>query len=120
MQKKVLIADDYDDIRDLIVLVIEELGFEVIQARNGSEAVDLAVEHKPDLILMDLAMPFMDGIEATETIRSHEDLAHIPIVAITAFGAQYADQARQAGCDQVIPKPVDIFTLKPLLDTYVH
>jgi two-component system cell cycle response regulator DivK len=118
MSKKILIADDYDDIRDMMVVVIEGLGFQVIEARNGSEAVDLAAEHKPDVILMDLAMPFMDGIEATETIRSRKDISHIPIIAITAFGAQYADQARRAGCDRIIQKPVDIFTLKPILDAY--
>jgi two-component system, cell cycle response regulator DivK len=120
MLKKVLIADDYDDIRDMMVLVIEGLGYQVIEAKNGAEAVDLAAEHKPNVILMDLAMPFMDGVEATQEIRSREDLAHIPIIAITAFGSQYADQAREAGCDQILPKPVDIFTLKPILETYVH
>jgi CheY-like chemotaxis protein len=118
MAKKVLIADDYDDIRDMMVLVIEDMGYQVIEAKNGSEDVEIAVEHHPDVILMDLAMPFMDGIEATEAIRSRKDLSDIPIIAITAFGTQYADQAKKAGCDRIIQKPVDIFTLKPLLDAY--
>jgi two-component system, cell cycle response regulator DivK len=120
MPGKVLIADDYDDIRDMMVLVIEGLGYQVIEARNGAEAVNLAAEHMPNVILMDLAMPFMDGVEATQTIRGREDLAHIPIVAITAFGAEYTDRAREAGCDKILHKPVDLFTLKPILETYAN
>jgi CheY-like chemotaxis protein len=118
MQGKVLIADDYDDIRDMMVLVIEGLGYQVIEAKNGAEAVDLAAEHKPNVILMDLAMPFMDGVEATQAIRGRADLAKIPIIAITAFGAEYTDRALQAGCDKILHKPVDLFTLKPILDSY--
>lgn len=120
MQGKVLIADDYDDIRDMMVVVIEGLGYEVIEAKNGAEAVDLAAKHKPDVILMDLAMPLMDGVEATEAIRSRKDLANTPIIAITAFGAEYADRAKAAGCDKILQKPVDLFALKPILDSYAN
>jgi CheY-like chemotaxis protein len=120
MQGKVLIADDYDDIRDMMVLVIEGLGYQVIEAKNGAEAVDLAAKHMPNVILMDLAMPFMDGVEATQTIRGRRDIAHIPIIAITAFGAEYTDRARAAGCDKILHKPVDLFTLKPILETYAN
>jgi len=116
MAKVVLIADDYKDIRRMMRVLLEAHGFTVVEATNGVEAVDKAVDERPDIILMDLAMPLMSGIEAARTIRKHEELSRVPIIAITAFGEEFRSEAIEAGFDEIMQKPVDLNRLKPLLD----
>jgi two-component system cell cycle response regulator DivK len=105
--KKILVVDDTDWNRDLIVQLLEE-EYTVSEAVNGEEAVSKAEMERPDLILMDLGMPVMDGWEATRRIKAHNDLKHIPIIAVTSH-AMVGDeiQAREAGCDDYLPKPID-------------
>ena len=98
MAKTILIVEDFDDIRDLMRILIEVHGFRVIEAADGREAVDLAREFRPDLILMDLAMPAFDGIRATREIRNDPELKRIPIVAITSHNHAFHDEALAAGC----------------------
>ena len=86
MQKRVLIADDFKDTRKLMKVLLEKNGYEVIEAADGYEAVKQAVKNRPNLILMDIAMPVMDGIQATQAIRCHYDLTEVPILAVTAYG----------------------------------
>ena len=95
-------------------------GYEVIEATNGVEALELALAYKPDIILMDLAMPMLDGIDATKAIREHEELLHTPILCLTAFGDLYAERAKAAGCDEVLPKPVDFGVLDSLLQEHLQ
>jgi len=118
--KIVLVADDYPDIRRMMRTLLERHGFTVIEATNGVEAVDKAVAERPDIILMDLAMPLMSGIEATRTLRKHEELSRIPIIAITAFGEEFRSEAIAAGCDEIMQKPVDLNRLRPLLDNWLQ
>ena len=118
MGTKVLIVEDKDDGRRLIKSMLEIYGYEVIEAENGAVAVQMTVDHKPDIILMDIAMPVMDGIEATMKIREMDVDRRIPIICITAYGDQYASGAHSAGCDFVIPKPIDFRKLDPLLARY--
>jgi two-component system cell cycle response regulator DivK len=120
MPKKVLIADDFTDTRRLMKLLLEKHGYEVLEAADGYEAVEKAVAEHPDLIMMDIAMPIMDGIQATQAIRRHDDLAKIPILAVTAYGDFYSDRARDAGCNDVIQKPLEFGNLKPLVNQYIH
>lgn len=120
MQKRVLIADDFTDTRKLIKLLLEKNGYEVIEAADGYEAVKQAVKNRPNLILMDIAMPVMDGIQATQAIRRHYDLTEVPIVAVTAYGDFYNERARDVGCNDVIQKPVEIGMLPPLVAKYAH
>jgi CheY-like chemotaxis protein len=120
MRKRVLIADDYDDIRAMMRFLLEQHGFEVLEAKDGYQAVEQAVTKHPDLILMDIAMPVMDGIQATQAIRRHEHLADIPILAVTAYGDFYEERAKDVGCNDVIQKPVDINRLRPLVNEYVN
>jgi CheY-like chemotaxis protein len=120
MQKRVLIADDFKDTRKLMKLLLEKNGYEVIEAADGYEAVKQAVKSRPNLILMDIAMPVMDGIQATQAIRQHYDLTEVPIVAVTAYGDFYNDRARDAGCNDVVQKPVEITQIPPLVERYVH
>ena len=118
MRRRVLVADDFEDTRRLTRLVLEKFGYEVDEAEDGFEAVKKAVEHPPDIILMDLAMPVMDGIQATQAIRRHFDLSEIPIVAVTAYGDYYCERARDIGCNDVIQKPVEITQIRPMVDNY--
>ena len=103
----VLVAEDHLDSRDALRALLEAFGYHVIVAMNGRQAIDLAVAHRPDLILMDIMMPELDGFEATRALRSHPELAATPIIAVTAMeGAQKL--AMQAGADDYIRKPIDI------------
>ena len=103
----VLIAEDHEDSRDALRTLLEALGYLVLVAGNGAEAVDVARAAKPDLILMDMMMPSVDGFEATRTLRDDAAFARVPIVAITAMeGAREA--VFEAGCSDVVVKPIDI------------
>ena len=89
--------------------------FQVVEAGNGAEAIEMAFEPRPDLILMDIAMPVLDGIDSTKAIRQHDELRHIPIVCLTAFGDLYEERAMEAGCAVVAAKPVDFNKLDQLI-----
>lgn len=103
----ILIAEDHLDSRDAMRALLEAFGYRVVVAANGREAVDLALEHDPDLILMDIMMPELDGFEATRAIRRHGQLGAVPIIAVTAMeGAHHL--AIQAGADDYVRKPIDI------------
>jgi two-component system cell cycle response regulator DivK len=106
-KKKILVVDDTEWNRDLIVQLLEE-EYSVVEAVNGEEGVQKTEAEKPDLVLMDLGMPVMDGWEATRKIKANGALKHIPVIAVTSH-AMVGDeiQAREAGCDDYIPKPID-------------
>ncbi|MCM8535598.1 MAG: YfiR/HmsC family protein [Lentisphaeraceae bacterium] len=103
---KVLVADDVDVNRELILNYLEGQDIELIQAQNGKQAIDLAKEIKPDIILMDMKMPEVDGYEASETIRTNPTTANIPIIAITASVMKKSEQEVLKHCDAYIGKPV--------------
>lgn len=103
----ILVAEDHLDSRDAMRALLEAFGYRVLVAVNGREAVRIAVEHQPDLILMDIMMPELDGFQATRELRRHEPLEHTPIIAVTAMdGAQQL--ALQAGANDYVRKPIDI------------
>jgi len=106
-KKTILVVDDTEWNRDLIVQLLED-EYTVIQAVDGEDGVRVAEQQKPDLILMDLGMPVMDGWEATRKIKANDALKHIPIIAVTSH-AMVGDEidARKAGCDDYLSKPVD-------------
>jgi CheY-like chemotaxis protein len=105
--KKVLVVEDVDVNRDLVVQLLED-DYEMIEAVNGEEAVDLAVKERPDLILMDLSLPVMDGWEATRQIKAQDELKSVPIIALTAHAMKGDEEkAKAAGCDDYLPKPID-------------
>jgi len=106
-RKKILIVDDTEWNRDLLVQLLED-DYDVVQAVDGEQGVAAAEQEKPDLILMDLGMPVMDGWEATRKIKANGELKHIPVIAVTSH-AMVGDEitAREAGCDDYIAKPVD-------------
>ena len=105
-QPLILVVDDYQDAREMYAEYLQFSGFRVAEARNGNEAVEQAFALRPDLILMDLSLPGMDGWEATRRLKSDESTKHIPIVALTGHALAGASEgAKRAGCDSFVTKP---------------
>ena len=103
---RVLVVDDYPDAREMYGEYLEYSGYDVIQAANGVEALQRAVDEAPDIILMDLSLPVMDGWEATRRLKADTRTASIPVVALTGHAlAGISEGARQAGCDAFVTKP---------------
>jgi CheY-like chemotaxis protein len=105
-QPLVLVVEDYQDAREMYAAYLSFSGYRVAEATNGIEAIEKTIELMPDIILMDLALPRMDGWEATRRLKLDERTRHIPIVALTGHAlAGHAEGARQAGCDAFVTKP---------------
>ena len=120
MSKIVLLVEDYEDTRELMKFMLEVMmGHHVIEAVNGQEAVEQAKQERPDIILMDISMPVMDGIEATRLIKKLDGFDDVPIVAITAHSEEYQEEALNAGVNEVVCKPVDMDELQPVLSHYL-
>ena len=102
----ILIVEDQDDLRKLYAEQLVMSGFDVIQAANGADAIDRTTSQAPDVVLMDLSLPVIDGWEATRRLKSDERTAHIPVLALTAHdGSGELQRATRAGCDWFVPKP---------------
>jgi CheY-like chemotaxis protein len=119
MGRKVLLVEDYEDTRLFMKFLLESYGYEVTEAVDGLEAIESFKHHFPDLILMDIAMPQMDGLTATKEIRQLSKGAEIPIIAVTAHGKQFYEKAIEAGCDDVVSKPIDFDSFEPILNQYL-
>jgi CheY-like chemotaxis protein len=119
MAKTVLIVEDYEDSRTFMKFLVESYGYQVVEAADGIEAIDKFKKQHPDLVLMDISLPMVDGLTATKTIRELEKSLDLPIIAVTAFGKSYYNQAIEAGCNDLINKPIDIDTLEPILNQYL-
>ena len=104
--KKILVVEDTEDNRQILRDLLGAAGYDMIEANDGAEGVSQAMAHKPDLILMDIQMPVMDGYEATRRIKADPALKAIPIVAVTSYALSGdEDKAKAAGCDAYIAKP---------------
>jgi CheY-like chemotaxis protein len=102
----ILVVDDYEDAREMYAEYLRFCGFRVAEARNGNEALEQAFALMPDLILMDLSLPGMDGWEATRQLKADERTRQIPVVALTGHALAGASEgARKAGCDSFVTKP---------------
>ena len=113
---KVLLVEDVEDTRLFMRLELEHHGFIVIEAADGKTAVELAEREKPEVILMDLTLPVMDGFDATKLIRQSDQLKNVPIIAITAHSeTNFRDGAKHSGFDAYVTKPIDINWLKELI-----
>jgi two-component system cell cycle response regulator DivK len=105
--KKILAVEDDTIIMNLIVILLERAGYEVLQAASAEEGISLARNHAPDLILMDVALPGLDGLEATRLLKGSADTSRIPVIALTAQAMKEdIDNAFRAGCDGFIVKPI--------------
>lgn len=120
MPRKVLVVEDHADVRMMMVIYLTLGRYEVIQAANGSEALEKALEYKPDVILMDIAMPVLDGISSTRAMREHKELEDVPILCLTAFGNIEGESAKRAGCNEVLQKPIDFGKLDALLERLIQ
>ena len=104
--KKILVVEDTEDNRQILRDLLGMAGYDMIEANDGAEGVSQAAAHKPDLILMDIQMPVMDGYEATRRIKANPALRTIPIIVVTSYALSGdEDKARAAGCDDYITKP---------------
>lgn len=120
MQKKVLIVEDFKDSRALMKFLLEDLGYQVLEAEDGWKAVEMVKRQVPDLIFMDMALPLVNGINATKIIRQLKETSQIPIIALTASGEYMHKQAIEAGCNDFITKPLDIEKLEPVIKQYLE
>jgi|SRR5688500_6491067 len=104
--KKILVVENDEDTRSIYTTALEHYGYDVLQAEHGAEGIELAREHRPDLILMNLSMPELDGLSATSILRGEPSTADIPIIACTGFiRADGQDKAVDAGVDAYLEKP---------------
>ncbi len=116
MALKVLLVEDNPQNRYLVTFLLERSGYEVVPVEDGERAIEAVEAYLPDVILMDVQLPRMDGIEATRRIKADDRFRHIPVIALTAHSMK-SDRARaiEAGCDDYITKPVDTEHLLELL-----
>ncbi|HKP46953.1 MAG TPA: response regulator [Pyrinomonadaceae bacterium] len=115
--RTVLVVEDSEDARYFMRLELEQLGYRVLEAENGGLAVEIAQRESPDIILMDLSLPVMDGIAATEKIRAHDGLKSVPVIAVTAHQeSALRDDAKAAGFNAYVTKPIDMRWLSELIE----
>ena len=119
MLKTILIVEDYDDSRLMLKFHLENKGYRIIEAADGIEAVRAALNEAPDLVLMDIALPELDGIEAVREIKSSEDGKNTPIVCVTALGEVMRNLALDAGCEEVIGKPFKLSDLDTIIERFL-
>ena len=104
--KRILVVEDTDDNRQIIRDLLASVGYEMIEALDGAQGVAMAAEHRPDLILMDMQLPVLDGYEATRRIKADPALRSIPVIAVTSYALSGDEEkTRAAGCDGYIAKP---------------
>ncbi len=112
----ILVVEDFEDNRFMMRRLLEMSGYHVVEAVNGEEAVTLACSELPELILMDLSLPQLDGLAATRRIRQYPELRDVPIVAVSAHDtADFHADALAAGCNDYVTKPIDFDQLEALL-----
>lgn len=118
----ILVADDTEDIRLMLRVRLEHRGHRVVEAGDGRQAVAVATSERPDVILMDLSMPVMDGLEAARFLRAQPETSRMPIIAVTAhcLDAALHRRAMAAGCVECVGKPVDFKQLERLIARFVR
>ena len=116
----VLVVEDFEDNRFMMRRLLEMSGYRVVEAVNGQEAVEAARRERPDLILMDLSLPLLDGLAATRRIREQDGLGKVPIIAVSAHDtADFHADALAAGCNEYVTKPIDFDQLEGLLSRLI-
>ena len=120
MTKTVLIVEDNELNMKLFNDLLEAHGYVTVQTRNGMEAIELARLHRPDLILMDIQLPEVSGLQVTQWIKSAEELKHIPVIAITAFAMKGDEEKiRQGGCEAYLSKPISVVKFLETVKSYL-
>jgi two-component system cell cycle response regulator DivK len=120
MPKTVLVVEDNELNMKLFHDLLEANGYDIVQTRNGLEAIDLAREHRPDLILMDIQLPEVSGLEVTKWIKEDDDLRTIPVIAVTAFAMKGDEERiRQGGCEAYLSKPISVSKFVETVKTFL-
>jgi two-component system cell cycle response regulator DivK len=118
--KSILIVEDNELNMKLFSDLLEAHGYRVIQTRDGLSALDLARRHKPDLVLMDIQLPEVSGIEVTKWLKEADDLKHIPVIAVTAFAMKGDEEKiREGGCEAYISKPISVLSFLQTIDGFL-
>jgi len=118
--KRVLLVEDFEDSRFSLCKLLEIEGYEVLEAGDGAQAIDIAINSKPDLILMDLSLPIIDGLSATKQIRENAAMNSVPIIALSAHDfVDFQGKAKAAGCTDYVTKPVDFNALITMMAKYL-
>ena len=119
--KLFLVVEDFEDSRFMMRRLLEMSGYDVLEASDGEQAIRMAVEARPALILMDLSLPKLDGLSATRQIRQKKGLKRVPIVAVSAHDSpESRTEALDAGCDEYVTKPIDFDNLHAILRRFVN
>lgn len=112
----ILVVEDFEDTRQMIALELRSRGYEVVEAADGRQALEAARRRRPDLVIMDLSLPVLDGLSAVYRMRETEAMCGVPVIACTAHGADiHLAAARAVGCDEYLTKPVDLGRLNELV-----
>jgi two-component system cell cycle response regulator DivK len=120
MTRRILVVEDQEDNRQILRDLLANAGYEMIEAEDGQQALTQAAKHKPDLILMDIQLPLLDGYEATRQIKANPALKDIPIIVVTSYALSGdEDKAREAGCDAYVAKPFSPRALLAKIREYV-
>jgi len=120
MSKKVLIVEDNELNMKLFHDLLDAHGYETLQTREGLQALALARQHRPDLILMDIQLPEISGLEVTKWLKEDDELSHIPVVAVTAFAMKGDEERiREGGCEAYISKPISVMHFLDTVRTYL-
>lgn len=120
MSKSILVVEDNELNMKLFHDLLEAQGYDVLQSRDGMEALKVARTHKPDLILMDIQLPEVSGLEVTKWLKEDEDLRAIPVIAVTAFAMKGDEEKiREGGCEAYISKPISVVTFLETVEKYL-
>lgn len=120
MQKTILIVEDNELNMKLFNDLLQARGYRTVQTRNGADAFNLAREYHPDLILMDIQLPEISGLEVTQKLKSDSELQHIPVIAITAFAMKGDEEKiRQGGCEAYLSKPISVVKFLETVRSYL-
>ena len=120
MSKSILVVEDNELNMKLFHDLLEAQGYNVLQSRDGMEALKVARTHKPDLILMDIQLPEVSGLEVTKWLKEDEDLRSIPVIAVTAFAMKGDEEKiREGGCEAYISKPISVVTFLETVEKFL-
>jgi CheY-like chemotaxis protein len=117
---RILIAEDFEENRTALKLMLKLAGFEVLEASDGQEAVNLTLRHRPDLVLMDISLPEIDGLQATRQLRCNEEFKQLPIIIISGYdNPETRDEVSSAGGTDFMSKPIEFDELKKLIEMHL-
>jgi len=120
MTKRILVVEDNEDSRFILVVTLRRIGYETIEAETGTEGVEQALSEKPDLIIMDLGLPGMSGIDAARAVKENLTTAHIPIIAHSAWSpSQWKEEALKVGMVDYLEKPVSRELMKATIEKFI-